>query len=646
MYYKNVFVFFVAFSLFIGFTWAKKTKKPKPPRIEESFQPDVVAYSSFGFTDVGTHDRFVPSSPDYANFLKNPNEVTTTELYRPAFPSALDSTGFGSNYANIFYDGTQEPEENIDQNSGMLHYPQSSVNLFSDISSVITEDQNKNKRNEDFHTPNTEEIKYPVYGTKLNHKPRNRQRPKPFNNTEYNVYSSSDINPSDNNFFSFSDVSSIYKSIPTFNETNLSYSSGISSQAHVTIDSPKYKQNINPYEPLNFTRVVDFTNTNQFEATGVDIDSPSVSKPLDTGFTIYKNQNEDSFANSLNHNSHKIKFHNFIHNNDDEQTTKPNTYNDNDYSQGFSLNLIKNYTTGNKLKSENKKKQKKPWSAANITNYNKNWKDSLLKGYQYSTNNSHMTFKYNMDNYKKGVESDDEVKAASSNSIDFKHYQLPEPDFAKFSIKREPDFSKIKPVIEEEEEEYPIYQSFKEKIKHNEHNDHFQDFLSMPLTTTTSYWGNSFKTPEYFSVNNPQMNYQFTDDIDENLATMPRAPPKSIYNKLPDSKLIDWTYGYYKPQKPSKPSKELFVRFKSEEDLLGLRNHDTSHPSYLPTFHPNLDHGISDDHSSYKKLVDKWKESYLKAKYKDSALRDYENYASETKAVHVPMPRPYPVSQS
>ncbi|KAJ0179815.1 hypothetical protein K1T71_004406 [Dendrolimus kikuchii] len=646
MYYKNVLVVLVAFSLLTAFTCAKKSKKSKPPRVDESFQPDVVAYSSFGFNDVGTNDGFVPSSPDYSSFVTGIDPETTTRLYGPAFPTALDSTGFSSNYAsNLFNIETQETDENVNQNPGMLHYLHNSVNLFSEPSLDLNDDQSKNKRNEDFSASNTDERKHPVYGTKLNHKTTNKQYPKQLNNTEHDVFTSSYTNPSDDKFFSFSDVSSTYESKPTHSETNVSYvpNFDVYSQDYPTIEAPNYTKSINIYGSENFPTVVDFTNTNQFESTGVDIASPSMAKPLNTRFNnIYKNQNDDSFTNSFNHNTHKIKFHNFIHTkNNYEKTTKPSIYLGDTNSQDYSISPIKNYTSVTKLASENKMKQKKPWSSANITNYYKNWKDLSLKGYQYSTNNSHMTFKYNTDNYKKDSDNEDEVKAASSNLVDFTNYRLPEPDFAKFNIKREPDFTKIKPVVEEEE--YSIDKPIKERIKQNEYNDRFQSFFSTLPTTTSSYWGNSFQSPEYFSIKNHQAKPQFTDDIADEFVTIPRAPPRSNYNKLPDTKFSEWSYGSQRPHRPIKPSKELFTRFKSEEDLLGLRNHDTSHPSYLPTFYPNLHDDMSDDNSNYKKLVDKWKESYLKAKYKDSALRDYENYAAETKTVHVPMPRPYPI---
>ncbi|CAH2075378.1 unnamed protein product, partial [Iphiclides podalirius] len=85
----------------------------------------------------------------------------------------------------------------------------------------------------------------------------------------------------------------------------------------------------------------------------------------------------------------------------------------------------------------------------------------------------------------------------------------------------------------------------------------------------------------------------------------------------------------------------------TKEDLLGLRNHDTSHPSYLPTFQYS---GNEDPEDSFKKAVEKWRENYIKSKYRDTPSYDYE--ASEAQNVHalnpyhvpVPVAKPYPVA--
>lgn len=667
MHKKTIYFALVAYLVFNAVD-AKKSRRNKRPKDEDSTpQPNVVTYSTFGFNDVGTYDGFVPSSPDYANYLSNYNQESSTRLYAPAFPTAMDSAGFNSNFGSQSQDARpfNLGDDNIPQAS-MLQYPQSSMSFYNTPSLDNNEGHSQTFPSEDVYGHYAGEVNSPVYGTKLSSKNINRPL-NLFNNTEFNVFGSGSPNPSDDKFSSFHEVQSSYESKPTtFGESSKNnyqntYNNAPSFSATGNDDFMKSTQS-NSQNSVKFQKVVDFTKMRPNYPTDLDFKFPTATnKPLSAFGTVSNNQNENTNTNDFEEPSSKFSnptpsFRDRYKDKEVEDVTekqiiKPMAFTDTEFSHN-SVGSFNNFNNKNPLKGTKfsldfKDKFKyRPWSSTNYTNDYKNAKNPL-KGYQYSTNFSNTSFEFdfsgggkneNVDN-KFTNNNDEVVPAASSNVVDLtSDYQFPENDYS--------NFKKI-PNIKGFGDDYPgLFQSLKHQEKYDP-ADYVKSLYSTTPTTTT-HWGSVYKAPEV-SFKQQIKKPQFVDEITDEVVHIPKRPYSNKYNygKFTDSKPTDWSsFHSYRPHKFKKPQNDWnkdvpTTRFKSEEDLLGLRTHDTSHPSYLPTYRPNSN-SLSSDYD-YKKLVEKWRQSYLKAKYKDT-FHDFEGFPTENKPLHVPVPKPYPVS--
>ncbi|CAH0700029.1 unnamed protein product [Spodoptera exigua] len=203
----------------------KKSRKNKRPKDQEDYttiQPNVVAYSTFGVNDVVSYDGFIPTSPDYATFLSGVNQESTTRLYAPAFPSSMDTTGFGGNYGAQAFEGQSfgVNEVNMGQPGGMLQYSSNSMNFFNNPNFGTTAEQNNNNDSEGAsgHNHNAEETDSPVYGTKINSRQKYRT-----NNTSFNSYSNGYSNLSDNKYLHFPEPEQTNENKPAFSESGGSY---------------------------------------------------------------------------------------------------------------------------------------------------------------------------------------------------------------------------------------------------------------------------------------------------------------------------------------------------------------------------------------------------------------------------------------
>lgn len=631
----------------------KKSKRPKPDEKDHVPQPDVVSYSTFGFNDVGTYEGFVPSSPDYTRFLTGgADEESSTKQLPSSYPSSIESTGYGNNFGPQSFDGQSISVSNDDSSQpGFVQYPQS-LNGFLNNPGFDTDiAQFKNAPTDEIYGSNTQEFNAPVYGTKISSKNKFKFDNQ-FNHTDFELHSD---NNEDKYNFNFNDVkqptfdnkpphsefSNSFQNIPTF---------PLTSAADFSKTDSGDTQN-----PLKFPRVVDFTKMKQFYPTELDTSqfSSASSRPesYDTSASaLGNNMFANTYSDNINNNKpanptstfKEIYEHKTNDEDADKSSVKSYTYSTKNNIYNYSSNTDdKPNLHETKPSSESKKKLKnKPWAAGSYSF--KKWKDpSPVKGYEYSTNFSNMSFKYGDDEPKQSFSSSnsiDEVVPASSN-IDFTKYHSPEMDYSKF--KKIPSYK----VHEDNEfDAFPSYKEtspFKEKPSKPDFNPHKHLFSP---ESSSSYWGNSFKSTDFSSFKSHANKHQFNDVTNNEVVNIqPRRPNKFSYGKPYENKPSDWPQFSRQPSK-NRPwtdwTKEVSNKFKSEEDLLGLRNHDTSLPSYLPTQSSN---NYFSDEQDYKKLVDKWRQSYLKSKYKDS-LRDYESYASEAKPMHVPVPKPYPVS--
>lgn len=665
MHKKTLYVALVAFLVF-NTVDAKKTRRIKRPKSEDDTtpQPNVVTYSTFGFNDVGSYDGFVPSSPDYANYLNRFKQDSSSKLYAPAFPTAMDSV-----FSNDYGSQTQDTRSfGIADNSGpqasMLQYPQSTMSFYN-TPTLDNEAQSQNLAPEEIYGHNTGEVNSPgpIYGAKLSSKNRNKSLNQ-YNNTDYNVFSSGSQNPSDVKFTSFQDMHQTYESKPTsFGEPTKSYQSSQFQRYPPTypsagMDSFMKSVSTNSQSSLKFPKVIDFTSKfKQYYPSNPENKYNQVTpKPSSVYNSQSNGQNENIYTSNFEDNVNNFPnptqtFKNMFNKEQEvkevpqKETTTHHPYTTStEYSQNYiGVPDDKDLQNIPKFNYDYKDKYKyKPWASTNYTNDYKTWKNPI-KGYQYSTNFSNMNFEFDFSGGKKPVNDNmDEVISASSNIFD-SAYQFPETDYTNF--KKIPAFKD-----QTDDDLTSVIHSLKQQDYKYEPEEYVRTLYST-VPTTTSHWGNIYKTSDYSSYRNHLKKPQLIDEINDDIVHIPKRPYGTKYNfpKYLESKPNEFSSYVSRPHKPKRPSndrpKETYnIRFKSEEDLLGLRTHDTSHPSYLPTYRPSsISNNFASDYD-YKKLVEKWRQSYLKAKYKDTYGGDFDSYPSEPKPMHVPVPKPYAVS--
>ncbi|XP_063361594.1 uncharacterized protein DDB_G0283357-like [Cydia amplana] len=675
---------------------AKKSRRVKTtkPEDDSSPQPSVVSYSTFGFNDVGSYDGFVPSSPDFATYLSsnvNNQDSPPPRLYGPAFPSSLESSGFG-NMESQPQDGTFSSGDDNNAQPSILQY--SSASYFN---ADNNNDQGQNGSPEEkYRRIVDEESNSPVYGTKLGGKNKHRLL-NPFNETgAFDVYSNGNSHPSETRYSNFKVTETTHDTKP------VSYGETASSHQNIYNYAPTYPpteaDEVNPSSnntySFNFPKVIDFTKYKQYYPTAVENKFPTATfQPVTTkqkdvkqhnnydghntnNYDSHSNNNYESHGNNYNYGNHNNNFdvhssnknyesHSSVNypsqpfkntyevKEEDQESDlpKPTSYTSNAYSNNFvSYTSPKSSLKDTKPDYDYKDKVKPtpPWSYNNTI---KNWRNPV-KGYEYSTDYSNMSFKYDTSvpekekhTRKKPFHSyTDELTPASSNVVDLSDYKFPETDYS--------NFKKIPGVkAHYEDDDYSSLQSkHKDLFKSDDYINQFKNLYSNNnAPSTSSLWGNVYKGPEFTSLKYPSINSHFSDEITSDVVHIKpglknKQKNRFSHNKYSDSKPSEWSFqNKYRPYKANKPNdwtKDVsLTRFKSEEDLLGLRTHDTSHPSYIPSYKPFND--VSDEFD-YKKLVEKWRQSYLKSKYKES-FRDFETYASDAKPVHVPIPKPYAI---
>ncbi|KAJ2947075.1 hypothetical protein O0L34_g16421 [Tuta absoluta] len=656
MYRKKLYFILIAY-LICNVAYARKYRRNKRPKAEEDStpQPNVVTYSTFGFNDVGTYDGFVPSSPDYINYLGSPSQDSSSRLYAPAFPTAQDAYPSPSQSSQSFsFD--DEPQASIHQ------YHPSPVSFMNNPSQE-NDGQSQNSGPE-IYGRNAADDDAPIYGTKLSSKNRNRHNGQ-FNSTDYNDFGNA---PSaSENKYSFHEVHSSYENKPTsFGELpsknyQYNYNYATTHPTSANEDANKAPSNSNTQSALKFPKVIDFTKYKQYYPT--DLTTTTTSAP-----NSYKPSEDDSFFKAFEELSTKFpitSFKNSFRDNKEvegvpeRESSKPMSYSGTGSSQNY-LTYPNNENSFKEHKYNFDHKDKFKYDQFPSTNYStndfKSWKNPV-KGYQYSTNFSNINFEFDFTGNKKSFNnSNDEVVPASSNidlyqypERDYTSYKRPEYDFTSFK-KPEHDYSSFKKLPgfkghdswKDIDDYTNTVESFNTQYKYDP--EEYVKSLYSTVPTTTTFYGNSYKNPSFSSYKHHGKKPIFGDEITDDVVHIPKRPYSSKYGF--GGKPTEWSsFSNHRPHKSKKPSsswnKEPSTRFKSEEDLLGLRTHDTSHPSYLPTYKPEASSFVND--YDYKKLVEKWRQSYLRAKYKDAGLHDYEGYPSEPKPLHVPVPKPYPI---
>ncbi|CAH2237283.1 jg9233 [Pararge aegeria aegeria] len=618
----------------------KRTKKKRISleATESTPQPNVVTYSTFGFKDVGGYDGFVPSSPDYATYLTSNSRDSSTRLYAPAFPSSIDSTGLGS-----YYDPQPDAATHTITRDGyethVKPYQPPSMNFFTSPSYDTDGDRSKNTGTKEVYNLNSYNNNSPIYGAKLSSKNKNKNFSN-VNHTDYNIYNSvsSVIN---GNSALMDNVSNNYYPIVSPGQ----------SEEEKLVKIP-HTQSVDS-NPLKFQKVVDFTGLKNYYPTSVESTkfTESMHRPYnldifnngagDVNLNPYENKNyntKDKEEQTYN-NKWNLKEENTHLKSDEKTMSEVNSLRNEDVTENYPITI--NNFKKNKFKNDYKDKVKnKQWNFG-LENNAVNKHGNAMKGYEYSTNYSNTSFKYDTGMPRRPFNSSiDEIVPAGSN-LDFVDYQFPEKEYSPFKT------SNIKSLYNSDNENVFSIPKSKYKLS-EEYLNAFKNSYTTP--TTTSQWGNIFKDTEFSSYKNHPKK-PFNDEINDDIVRIPKRHTSIDYQKLFENKPSDWdsleSYKPYKPIKSRDPydwmTRDLSNRYKTEEDLLGLRNHDTSHPSYVPSFKPSYNN--FDEDIDYKKLAAKWKQNFLKAKYRDS-VREYETFASEPKPVHVPLPKPYPVSKN
>lgn len=650
MYKKILFIVLITFVVF-NTADTRKTRKTKRTKSDEEStpQPNVVTYSTFGFNDVGNYDGFVPSSPDYTNYLSNYNQDSSTRLYAPAFPTAQDVTGFNSQSPNNQpYDTA---EDNIPQASA-LQFPQMSFYAQPNFDS---EPQSQSFASEHVQfAQNQGDSSSPIYGAKLSSRSRNK-----LNFSDYSVFSNVSPNTSEGKFSTSFEVKTTHENKPqqSYGEQNKNYQN---SYKYSPTYAPTATENLKTTQSsLNFPKVVDFTKFKQYYPTELENKFPTGTiNPTNPYISLSNDHSDNSYSNNFGSLDIKLTTSSSAYKDPFKKDNEPMiekehlkpTILDSEYSQNNFGYQNKNPFKDSKVNSDYKDKFKyNPWAFVNYTNDFKNWKNPI-KGYQYSTNYSNMNFELDVSGSKNlpGPEeigpkktanmNNEEVIPASSNVVDLASYQFPETDYSSF--KKVPGYKG--------EEYTDLFEALKPQGYKYDPVEYVRNLYGTNnLHKTTTQWGNVYKTSEYSPYKQRGKKPLFVEELGDDVVHIPRRPYGNKYNygKYSDVKPNEWA-SYSRPYKSKRPQNEwaheYSTKYKSEEDLLGLRTHDTSDPTYLPSYRPFTNDLTSD--FDYKKLVDKWRQSYMKAKYKNAGLHDFESFASEQKPMHVPIPKPYAVS--
>ncbi|XP_045765090.1 putative uncharacterized protein DDB_G0282133 isoform X2 [Maniola jurtina] len=631
MHIKFICISLVTFALLHDVN-GKKTKKKRISleATESTPQPNVVTYSTFGFKDVGPYDGFVPSSPDYASYLTSNSRDSSTRLYAPAFPSSIDSTGLGS-----YYDPQPDAASHTVTSDGyethVKSYQPVSMNFFTSPNYDTSGDQSKNTGTKEIYELNN--YNSPTYGTKISSKSKNKNFSNA-NHTDYNIYNS---------------VSSVINGNTAIGDNvsnNNNYPivpSGQSEDEKVVKISSSLDSS-----PQKFPRVVDFTGVKNYYPTSVDSKFiESIHKPFNLDIFGNGAGNENPYENNKynwkdkeeqsNNNKWNLKDEKSNYMKSVEKTiSQVNSFKNEDISENYPITI--NNFKKNKLKNDYKDNIKNKQVNFGLENNSINKHGNPLKGYEYSTNYSNTSFKFETGLPKRPFDSSiDEIVPAGSN-LDFVDYQFPDKEspFKTSNIKSPYNFDTDN-AFSIPKNKYKLSEDYLNSFKH-----------SFTTPSSSSNWGNVFKDSEFSSYKSHPKKPSFNDESNDEIVHIPKRPTNFDFEKYFDDKPSDLSFtDSYKSYKPVRsrdqydwPTKDSSNRYKSEEDLLGLRNHDTSHPSYVPSFKPNYKY--FDEDVEYKKLAAKWKQNFLKAKLRDS-LREYDSYASEPKPVHVPFPKPYPV---
>ncbi|XP_013137409.1 PREDICTED: putative uncharacterized protein DDB_G0282133 isoform X2 [Papilio polytes] len=612
---------------------AKKQRKTKQTTTESPApQPSVLTYSTFGFNDVTSRDAFVPTSPEYPNY-HNKYKESSEKLYAPAFPSAPDPD-FTSNSQS--YNGEPFPNSEGVQQSNTVQFNPASFYRSSNFKSEDTININPNGN----YNRGSENNNNPVYGTKINYNNRNISF-NGYNNSEvvnsesYNNYKSSNFENS--NYYN--DNKPLHGGSVNSNQNLYDYTTYPTQEVENSMKSAP----VNSQGLLNFPKVLDFTNPKQYDTLETENKHSLVmSKPLDT-FNSFANTGGADTLQSYEDKANKLikmspGFKNVLKNNVETKEV-PTSY------QGFT-NKYTNSKYNGKSKNLNydykETGKNKLWTT---DNNDKKHSNNIFKAYEYANNFSTTSFKADDSEPKNQYNSNtDELIPLSSNNIDYSNYHYPQNDYS--NIKSTPGIKHL-------------YTDIKDALPQNNVNSYnpSEEYLNKfknlygTVPSSSTNWGSIFKNSDYSSY---KTHYKPTQEAEENYdyVHIPKRPNNYRFEKDSDSVAQDWAayskkYNTFNSYNHEWNKEKYNNRFKSEEDLLGLRNHDTSHPSYLPTFQY---HGNEDSDESFKAAVEKWREDYIKTKYRDTPNYDYE--ASEVKQVHsvnpyqvpVPVVKPYPVA--
>ncbi|CAK1604335.1 unnamed protein product [Parnassius mnemosyne] len=624
----------------------KRIQKPKDTDNTDP-QPNVLTYSTFGFNDVASYDGLVPTSPDNANYLTKYKE-TSEKLYAPAFPSALDSD-FSSNSQSLNEEATGGGDGATATSMSQFN----SVNNYSPSNFNSENNSNKNSVSDVDYSQNLAENNRIVYGSKISTANKNMSS-NWYNDAEPN---NGILYQNEHKFSTYRESPLFNGNLPSYSESNNNNNNQFINNYATTYPTTEIENSMNAENMQilsKFPNVGDFTNTKSYDTfESENKHSLASPKPLDTFNSIVNSVDDDRLSNYYEDHSNKLikiptSFKNTFGNKGIENIISSKQHLNTNQGYLSKHSNVKNKKLNNDYKDEQKTN---PWILENGNNYVHKRIKNDKNGYEYATNFSSTNFKFDENEPKNHFNSNvDEIIPSISNINDFPNYKFPETDYLNF--KAHPSFKTTFNSDNKDELSYNIGN------KYNPSSDYLNKFKNVysNVPTSATNWGNIFKSTDYSSYKKHIPKPQFNDEENFDILHLPKR--QNNYRHVKDSSesiANDRPIYNNKPNIFQRPKNEwsnenFNNRFKSEEDLLGLRNHDTSHPTYLPSFqYPD------NPEESFKTVVEKWRENYIKSKYHDTPTYDYE--ASEVKhfqasnpyqiqpphPVIVPVPQPYPV---
>ncbi|GBP25777.1 hypothetical protein EVAR_94795_1 [Eumeta japonica] len=618
---------------------AKKTRKKHKGNLDETVRrpdDDVTSHTSFGLDDVVGDDGFVPSSPDHIGYLNGMNRGSTSELYAPAFPTAFDVTG-------------DQGFSSYDHKSYNEIKPAASDDLFEIRNSTFVRTiphhdsdfrDNRNNPQNNYKNQYSDTIKS-EFGKRLPHKTRIQSSKNSSYNSfdqdsksidKQNVEQSQQPGVKSSTLYDSKDHKNIYEFNPNwFLNYNIMTTDALPTKYMKNASFPKLTDFMRNRFPNSF----DSNYANKFESENYYDDKVYIENTTEDSFNNYV----PKYKSRYNFSNDNFYFHS--HNYEYRPITRPNYSNSKLYNKTGLSKLNENFNHG--------------YSTINYSPDPTAWKGYFNNVHKKNSNTSkHLhvhpkkqhdsNFRENFSFPKHAIEEYTKYGSIGIGYSDFENENYNQASDHKKLQSAVGYYSLTTPRSSPESVNQEDALPFQKPIKYTKSYDSGK--------TVSTYWGNIFE----LSNSGSPFKQTFEDpkgyEDPENVIYTPKRPQRSKNTqKYVAESSNNWNvYNDHVPLKigPARTvdewNEEVSGRFKSEEDLLGLRNHDTSHPPYLPSFSLDSYAGNFQDYKpigGHKEEVEDSRKPRVRSKRPKHFER--EKSSSEHHPVHVPIPKPYRV---